>query len=1351
MTRLPLFLLPVTILLFSAAGSRAENKAELTLPIDLTQAAAGWDFDPAAVRSVEDEETRRPALQAITTKKSYTAQFTSKEPIGDFAILEADVRLPRDAAEGKSFLRDAAAIGVITSDAGQPIEREVTVGRGRFRDDESYSGGVNFTPETKPLSFKPRFTLDSVSLLMDESVRTVLERTAYPLESAHRRTYRLRFEVRPDGLRAYVNGRFIGDGPRPAGPLKARLRLVDAAMVLDVRVTNLPTPTAAFVPVPLDDLCNAGGFGQPDGLPAQRGRMGEINGVPFVISRGSKGEDHVDLESSVYLHRLGTMRDGDSRESVAWPEEIDRSRFMLRVPERTYRRVWVLAAADGEPTSTPVLTVRFFKPRTAWTVDAAATVPLFETTTSSVGAKRIPLKGGKKAAALWLLPIELDAAALAAEPMICLELTKEIHAYRSWPDPAYFNSYPGGLPSGVHVYGLTLEEAPLRVRATGAQVGNTYIGAEKPLWRVLIESRSSRPIQADIHLRVTDPYGKSAVYDRQVKLADRAEQEVRFEPAAEMFGLYTVETSVAAGDFRQSRTGTFLRVPPSTRRAVGGESPWGLWCWAGTHTTPDSLEGSARLLKAIGAVNSLPEKKGRDATDLAAFRREHGFGLDSYRLVGRQLPPWASQSSPNPADVAAYSEEKGKEALAELAINPDRKYVNFFAENAISLRVTHGLSPWSMGQPYFEYTPAEDEKVRAHWLTAKAAAEGVRKHAPGLKVIFGHGAGNFAQPFFRLDDWRNDLFDGFGMDLPQFERMPERQPRATEPSLLFFLHKQMLDKGLAGKEVVHLESYFPSSGPMGLTFDEQAASVVRTAVLSLSLGTTKFMKTWSLETCADGWGSSHYGCCGLYDRLPDFNPKLAAAAFATMTQALDLAKYDGWLETGSRSAFCVRFRDADRTVYAVWTIRGTRPLELTTSGNGKLTRYDLHGNAFPVEVSGGNATVTLSPNPQWIVGTGVSLVFATAGPPSYTEAPAPLSTKLDDFERSDWKYDAGADEAYQTNHWDMPREAGRMEFRRAKSADRDSTVLQVKLAEPDQKKPMVGFYGMFTPPAPIPIVGKADALGMYVRGRSAWNRIIYEVTDAKGEKWRSCGTRDAWNCDDIHSWNSINHDGWRYLRFPLPSTAPGDGYREPDTVWWGSDAEGIVDLPLKLTRIFVEMRPQMIYVDQMLPIDDLSIELDDLSAEYASRENMTSAPVKLQTSAADAMNKGALAALPNPYTELQQKGAGAVPKIAKVFPPPDFYDGTRLFVEIEPAPSAKGYRGYVAAYPDGRGAKALAVDQSSTNKWAKSITAPNILLFDKLVAARPMYVFVTAVDADGKESKPSAIREVILKDEFPFK
>jgi len=48
------------------------------------------------------------------------------------------------------------------------------------------------------------------------------------------------------------------------------------------------------------------------------------------------------------------------------------------------------------------------------------------------------------------------------------------------------------------------------------------------------------------------------------------------------------------------------------------------------------------------------------------------------------------------------------------------------------------------------------------------------------------------------------------------------------------------------------------------------------------------------------------------------------------------------------------------------------------------------------------------------------------------------------------------------------------------------------------------------------------------------------------------------------------------------------------------------------------------------------------------------------------------------------------------------------------------------------------------------IDRPTTLYYDGLQPSRPMYLFVTAVEDRGRESKPSAIREVVLKDEFPF-
>ncbi|MCG3150058.1 MAG: hypothetical protein PCFJNLEI_03525 [Verrucomicrobiae bacterium] len=1324
--------------------------AESVLTISPEPVAGSWHFDAARAQIVTDTVANAATLQMRPVRgKDQKLEFILPEPLRIPAVIEAEVRLPLQTSTlEKTIPRAKAILSFIESDSTNA--HTLTFQRGRPRDDHGYMVTVSSRTESRPITFKPRYTLASISPLMDDNVRLVLERTVQQLPLAHLRFHRLRLELRADSTRFYVNGRLVGDYPPASSTGRASLTLTDDARLLSLRARPLEEFAASFVPVPLDDFYNATG---PAAWPAQRGQIAPIHGVPIIASAGFKGEDHLDVGASVSTIRMGTFREGDARESVAPPEEIEMTRFTMRVPKRTYRRAWVLAAADGEPNSAPVLTVRFYTPKTCWAVDAVTSVPEYKATSAPGQARRVGLRAGNS---LWLIPVELDAAALAADPMDCLEITKEIYPYRGHPDPAYYGSFPGGLPSSVRVYGLTLEEAPVWARGTGTQKANLYQDPEKPIWRVLLRNLTARPVDADIQVTVTDPAGKSSVHPQRVTLAANSpKQTISIQPPAPAYGLYTVQTTVKAGDFQQSRTGTFLRLPPNTRQATPVNSPWGLWSWNGTHKTHPTTEDNLRNLKALGAINSFqlddrPNPK-EPAVSLAPLRQKYGIAPEHYRLEGRNLPAWSSAVTPDPDQVRAYADRKGKEAAEQLREHPDLQYVNVFAENAISLRVTHGLSPWAMGQPWFELDERETKRIREHWQTAKAAVAGVRQHAPKLKFLFGHGAGNFAQPFFMLPDWDNDLFDGFGMDLPQFERMPERQPRATEPSLLYFLNHQLKEKGLLGKkEIVHLESYFPPSGPLALTEQEQANSIVRTAVLSLSLGTTKFLRTWSDQTSGDGWGSSHYGRAGVFDREPEANPKPAAAAYATMSQVLDLAKYDGWLETGSRSAYCVRFKDTNRLVYAVWTFRGTRPLTLTLDGTA--TRYDQNGNAHPVDIKDRQATVTLSPTPQWIVVRNGTIQSAAVGEPTYTEAPAVHRKLLEDFESTDWTYDAGIFERYQNNHWDMPREPGQMRAERTRNATRNSIVFRVELTKPDQKKPMVGFYGVYTPPQPIAIPGKGCALGLWVNGRSAWNRFIYEITDAKGERWLSCGTKDAWNCDDIHSWSSVNHDGWRYLRFPLPGNAPGDNFREADTVWWGADAEGIVDLPVKITKIMIEMRPQMIYVDQMLPVIDLAIELDDLTVEYARPEDMTDTPVKVQMAAADVLLKGELAPLPNPHAVLQEQGVGTAPTIAKLSPTDEpQYEGNRLLIDITPVEGATSYKGYVAVYSDGRGALPLGVDKNSKHRRVALIKSPNQLLFDGLKPATPLYFFVTYVDANGKESKPSPIRQVVLKDEFPFK
>lgn len=1269
-----------------------------------------WEFatptNAFRAEQVDDELLGRQVLEITRTTKSIPVALRAKTPVTGAYVVEAWVRFPQYGADFRGHYKlgpqVALSCGALTASNAPAFVLEAGIGSNQF-----YWAGRAETNLLKRGGLTPAVKIADISPLAPESFRLETEAAVSQLPVPQQTWISLRLEVEPARVRMYYHGMLVterahtgvGDGPVELTFLHGPIRVAK----LEVKPASPPGP---FVRVPLEFQLNSAGTLDVT-APV-------VHGIPFQSGSGLSSNNHVDIGASVFRHRFGTRYAAEiaPENHTQSPNEFEPGRIRLSVPPRAYARAWVLAGVKDDPLRAPVLTVRFYKPLTDWATDATTSVP---------GTNARPF--GK----LWLIPVELDTAELVANyrgETWSIELTKAILPNVAYPDPSNYSYQPGGLPSSVQVYGLTLEEAPVWALANSDVKGGLYPAPATPQWNVTLRNQTAQELPVTVKLVVTDPYGQTESLEKVVRLKAGEEQIPAFPLRPAVNGLHTVRTTVSAGHWQQSRAGTFVTMPAIQRKATGQTSPWGLWTWNGTHETNPNLDEIAQQLVALGAINQfeleeLVDRRNKTTRNLHDLRAKWGLGASHYRLVPRVVPDLDT------AGAAAYRESKGQEAQALLTAHPDLQYVNAFAENTVSLRLSHGLPAWALGQPEFVNDAKEAARLRQLLTAATAAAEGVKQSAPGLKFLFGHGAACFALPFFREKNWNPDLFAGFGMDLPQFERMPERQPRATEPSLLFFLQHELQQRGWTNKEVVHLESYYPSSHELALGLRGQADSVVRTALLSLALGTTKFMHTWCLQDCADRWGSSHYSGSALIGREPESFPKPAAAAFATMTRVLDMARYDGWLETGSRSAFCLRFKDGDRRIYAVWTLRGTRPLEIVAEG--KLVRIDENGNEFPV-----TGPVTLTPTVQWLVG---NIQSVQAGPPTYAEAPVGRALLL----AGRWSYDATPFNRYASNNWDMVREPVRMTL----DHDRTSSVWRVTMAERPAGKPGVGFYGVLTPEKPLAIPGKARALGVYGKGDSQWFRLIYEVVDAKGEAWLSCGERNAWNSDDIHSWSYFNHDGWRYMEFPLPASAPGDNYREKSCYSWGGDGDGIVDLPLKLTRLIVEMRTDMIYVNELLPVKNLSVELNNLQAVYDDAEDMTDQPVKLQAAARDVWRPAlANSILPNPIKTLLETGTGAAPEIEKIFPPEVMDSGDQVYVKIKPVAGAQKYIVYVSANQDGTGARPTPA----------RVEGDGSLLFVRgLQPAIPMYFFATYTDAAGQESKPSAVRKTVLRDEFPFK
>lgn len=146
-----------------------------------------------------------------------------------------------------------------------------------------------------------------------------------------------------------------------------------------------------------------------------------------------------------------------------------------------------------------------------------------------------------------------------------------------------------------------------------------------------------------------------------------------------------------------------------------------------------------------------------------------------------------------------------------------------------------------------------------------------------------------------------------------------------------------------------------------------------------------------------------------------------------------------------------------------------------------------------------------------------------------------------------------------------------------------------------------------------------------------------------------------------------------------------------------------MDLPLTLTRVIIEMRSDIIYANALLPVDDLSVELDDLTAVYNSPEDQTGQAAKIQLAARTiARPKIKLSALPNPIKALADSGVGAPAAIEKIYAPEVMASGDQVFVKIQPVAGAKNTRSMSPPIPTAPARKPRPPSPTKTRRSSSS-------------------------------------------------
>ena len=1135
----------------------------------------------------------------------------------------------------------------------------------------------------------------------------------------------------------------------------AQIVLNQGAQLAHWSVTPL-RETPGYLPMPLAGYANAtdlnaGAAVDHASLPPA-GEVTTVRGVPFIFSGvNTEGNDHIDVGRSLY--RQGNAHGYIPTFQERWNGSTlrDPARIQLRVPNRQFDALYVIAASDDEADCVPTLSAMFYRPRSGFAETFVVDVPF---ATAEARAEALPIKlSDGSGAHLWLVKIPLDPgqlSSLADLRIVEIELTKQVALHRSYPDPMSYSYHQAGRPSAVHVYALTLAEAPVGFTFEPKAFGHVWTQPEVPTYICAMTNHTATAQQGTVEITTRSYDGtESTTQSHDVTL--QPGQSTRFElpVAVKLYGIHDITATLKIADRTWVERRSLCHLAPDRRPArwtEGEGALFGYWAFHGGHYTPKA-EHVARLMTLAGARASFGIPKEIEDAD---FVQKHwspqlsgAWHLSSQPRptgLGYQVPPaWTAEDELDPVKVKKFQADLVANWQAERdRIKPEfaPNAFSFFPEPHVSLRLTAGNIPdyWN-GEPYI-YTEHEQERLKMYYNTAKIAAEAAREHFPEMKVLIPWGDPLFVWPFLRMG-FPKELIDGSGLDNPGFERLPEMQLHQVSLHRLYTLIKEYERAGIPDPYLQYVEGTFVPTEPGSCTYREQMDLYQRWALMSMGYGVTRFYSGWFGFDNGDYFGAEHYGGCGIQRRIPYCDPKPAYAAFATMTDKLAAADFDTWLPTGSLTTFCMRFKGPNGDVYALWTIRGKRPVALTLKADAAVNVTDSMNNTKVMQSRDGQVTVMTDPSVIYI--TGVDIQSVQVGEPDHSDvSPPDGALPVADIGDGSWRLTTERKEYFETNTFAVFPYLGRFSGKVVRDPEH-SSVFESTLEEQDVVREVMPWYNTLTPAKPVPLPGAPSHLGIWVRGASDWGRVIYVLRDAAGERWTSIGYPDQWNCDDVHSWSSFNFDGWRYVRFELPGHVGYDNFRKIGTTWWrADDGDTIVDLPLALEQIIIEQRSHVIYVNDVQPAASNTVRLGKVYAEYETPEDKTDEAIRISRLRMK-LPEG-MPDLPNPIVEMAESGVGEPTRIVKLVPPDHYADGTRAHVHFDPIEGASKYTIWCGAYPNGAGA---------VNMTPGGVTSGALMY-----GMRPevkLYYWVIWEDANGQRSRPSPAHAQVLIDQFKEK
>lgn len=1001
--------------------------------------------------------------------------------------------------------------------------------------------------------------------------RVISRWRSLPAPDAHR--FPIVFHAGDADVEIWLDGRYAGRLPLPGGlrALSVAVPVGSAASLSEVT----PTPDRSrFLPLEIARM------DRPGALAGADVRYDAVAEPPFAALGPANAW-------------LGLVQETSTPTGLVEDAFLSRSAFdglpeacHFSVPSAQYIRAWLLCTVDDDPAQDPVLTARLTRYARAGRGDAIADsaieLPRGGAAAVDPRIRRVgTVRAGGKERPLWRVELELQSgdiedlifrdrnAVLNIGPYLDFELLGRLDTVRKKPYRDVRFKPLASSTSAVHVFAVTLEKTPVELEVRPAQPGNIFHGEETP--ELPIALRPQTDGEFVLAWTIRDVAGAPAAQgERRLRLSQRVGEVTERLPLRQaLYGWYGIDVALrdATGRALLSHNAAFALLPPDSRRS-GLDSPYGSWWFSAHYGTSDPALAGPLMLKA-GLRKSNHGVTNPDNTEAALAP----WKLTAYNVnwIGHRHDP--TNEAKNEEFIRGFLERF-----------PSVRTILIFHES----RWPAEEAPELLGKPpRAEPDSLRREEMETRWRQANAVAKVVRGKFPDLQIVLGNTLTSSELPaeLFRRG-LPADYVDYLGYEAQASLCLPERlNPRNVQGAwLLREIGRRM---GYERPLSCCFEGVYRTERMLGP--QRLAEWYVRDGLLMHAYGFRE-LSIALLYDVGNCYWSTMWGSSGLCRRNPQFYPRPAYVALATMTRVLDQAGPPKQVPTGSDSVYALEFARRDgKVAYVLWTSRGEAEVTLQFPEPGQMDVLDLYGRGGPR--AGLQLALTVDTAPQYVLAERPGAT-CSVGRRRYPDdvPPAGVRVVADLSAVEAWELAPGTDARLERlDAVSMPyRTRGSFALRAVEDPEQ-GPCLELELLPRGDLPDLVNEYAVVRLKTPMLVPGEPASLGMLVKGNSGWGRVMWEIEDAQGSRFLSTSNYDG-DVYDPPGTVSLNFDGWNFLRFPLTDRSSCDRILVDSlaTQWVVNDNQGTgtakLAYPVKLTGFAVEVPRRILALTEMKPI-----------------------------------------------------------------------------------------------------------------------------------------------------------------------